>query len=82
MPGPLKGPEKFWNIDPIWGYIMLILAINQSINQSFYFSTIAIIHYLQKKIWLLQQCGGELENKPKACLVPDSLIKRLNFYII
>ena len=28
MPGPLKGPGKFWNIDPIWGYILLILATN------------------------------------------------------
>ena len=56
---------------------------NQSINQSIIlFFHNCNIQYLQKKIWLLQQCGGELENKPKACLVPDSLIKRLNFYII
>ena len=23
MPGPLKAPGKFWNIDLIWGYILL-----------------------------------------------------------
>ena len=28
MPGPLKGSGKFWNIDPIWGFILLILATN------------------------------------------------------
>ena len=28
MPGPLKGPGKFWNIDLIWGYILFILATN------------------------------------------------------
>ena len=30
LPGPLKGPGKFWNIDPIWGYILLILATNSA----------------------------------------------------
>ena len=28
MPGPLKCPGKFWNIDAIWGYILLILETN------------------------------------------------------
>ena len=36
MPGPLKGPGKFWNLDPIWGYILLILAI-EHLNFSLYF---------------------------------------------
>ena len=37
MPGPLKGPGKFWNIDPIWGYILLILATNCAFWFSLYF---------------------------------------------
>ena len=37
MPGPLKGPGKFWNIDPIWGYILLILATNCAFRFSLYF---------------------------------------------
>ena len=37
MPCPLKGPGKFWNIDPIWGYILLILATNCAFWFSFYF---------------------------------------------
>ena len=37
MSGPLKGPGKFWNIDPIWGYILLILATNCAFWFSLYF---------------------------------------------
>ena len=37
MPGPLKGPGKFWNIDPIWGYILLILATNCAFWFALYF---------------------------------------------
>ena len=37
MPGRLKGPGKFWNIDPIWGYILLILATNCAFYFSLYF---------------------------------------------
>ena len=37
MPGPLKGPGKFWNIDPIWGYILLILA-TQIVHFNFHYT--------------------------------------------
>ena len=54
MPGPLKGPGKFWNIDPIWRYVLLILATNCAFQFSLYFQfdqTFLTPHLLLKTVW-------------------------------
>ena len=54
MPGPLKGPGKFWNIDPIWGYILLILATNCAFWFSLYFQLTKLFWpppLLRKTFW-------------------------------
>ena len=55
MPGPLKGRGKFWNIDPIWGYILLILATNCAFWFSLYFqfdqTFLTPLPLLRKTFW-------------------------------
>ena len=55
MPGPLKGPGKFWNIYPIWGYVLLILATNCAFWFSLYFqfdqTFLTPLPLLRKTFW-------------------------------
>ena len=74
MTGPLKGPGKFWNIDPIWGYILLILATSCAFSFSLYFQfdqTFLIpLPLLRKTFWSPLLVTQNFFGPPPFCPAP------------
>ena len=76
MPGPLKGPGKFWNIDPIWGYILLILATNCAFWFSLYFQfdqTFLTPPLIRKFFWSLHSGNSKHFWPPPFCPTPTKV---------